>query len=244
MKRRIAPILLTLAMSTAAMPVTVWAVPCPAPEAFVIPADALPATAAAVRKGALTIMALGGTATLGHPARGIEFTYPSRLAARLGEALPGVAVKVVMHAAARQSLDSLLLKLDAELAADKPVLVIWGPGASAAGRGEDLDTFAGHVSDTIAKIRSTGADVILMTLQYAPSVARLVNLYPYRVVVIRAGETAGLPVLDRYELMRFWSDNTILDLDAVEAADRLKVARKVYDCMAEILTKGIADAVR
>ena len=109
---------------------------------------------------------------------------------------------------------------------------------------DDLDTFAGHVSDVIAKIRSTGADLILMTLQYAPSVARVVNLHPYRMAVARAGEMAGLPVLDRYELMRFWSDNGILDLDAVEPAERLQVARKVYDCMAEHLTRGIAGAVR
>jgi hypothetical protein len=44
--------------------------------------------------------------------------------------------------------------------------------------------------------------------------------------------------------MRFWSDNDFLDLDATRAEDRVKVARKLYDCMAEILTEGIVDAVR
>ena len=241
MKRRTV-LLLPLLMTLLAPPVR--AAECPAPEAFVVPQGGLPATAAAIRKNKLTILALGGTATLGVPARGADFTYPSRLAARLGEALPGVAVKVTVRAAARQPAADLAMKLAAELAADQPDLVIWGPGATAAARGDDLDTFTGHVSDVIAKIRSTGADLILMTLQYAPSVARVVNLHPYRMAVARAGETAGLPVLDRYELMRFWSDNGILDLDAVEPAERLQVARKVYDCMAEHLTRGIAGAVR
>jgi hypothetical protein len=72
----------------------------------------------------------------------------------------------------------------------------------------------------------------------------VINLFPYRSAVIRAGEMAGVPVLDRYELMRFWSDNDFLDLDVTEAEDRVKVARKLYDCMAEILAKGIVDAVR
>ena len=98
-----------------------------------------------------------------------------------------------MHAVSRQSDGDVQKKLDADLAADKPALVIWGPGASAAGRGDDLDTFIGDVSsDTVSKIRAAGADLILMTLQYAPSVARVVNLYaPTGGAVIRVGENGS-----------------------------------------------------
>jgi hypothetical protein len=222
----------------------VQAASCPAPDAFVIPSGALPATKAAIETHTLTILTLGGAATLGGPAHGAEFTYPSRLAARLTEALPGLSVKIVMVAVALQPNADLELKLNAALVAAKPALVIWGPGASAAGRGDDLDTFISDITGTINKIRTAGADLILMTLQYAPSVARVINLFPYRSAVTRAGETAGVPVLDRYELMRFWSDNDFLDLDGTKADDRVQVARKLYDCMAEILIEGIVDAVR
>jgi hypothetical protein len=217
---------------------------CPTPDTFVIPDDALPATKAAVAQKALTMMVLGGAATLGTPAHGNEFTYPFRLAARLTAEFPGLKVNVIVRAVSRQSDADVLKKLDDDLAAARPALVIWGPGASAAGRGDDLDTFIGGVSDTVGKIRSAGADLILMTLQYAPSVARVVNLYPYRGAVLRVGEEAAVPVLDRYELMRFWSDNDFLDLDATEPDERIKVARKLYDCMAEVLAEGIAGAAR
>jgi hypothetical protein len=217
---------------------------CPRPDPFVIAEDALPATKAAIAKRDLTIMALGGAATLGGPAHGTEFTYPARLAARLKEAFPGLKVKIVVHAVSLQSDAAVQKKLDVDLASDKPALVLWGPGASAAGRGDDLDTFIGDVSGTVGIIRSAGADLILMTLQYAPSVARVVNLFPYRGAVIRVGEMAAVPVLDRYELMRFWSDNDFLNLDVTEAEDRVRVARKLYDCMAEILAEAIVDAVR
>jgi hypothetical protein len=215
---------------------------CPVPDPFVIPVDGMQATKAAIEKRSLTILALGGAATLGSPAHGNEYTYPSRLAARLTEAVPGLAVNVVVRAVPRESDADLDQKLDAELTSVKPALVIWGPGASAAGRGDDLDTFIGEVTGTVGKIRSAGADLILMTLQYAPSVARVINLSPYRLAVVRAGEVAGVPVLDRYELMRFWSDTDFLALDTTEAGDRVQVARKLYDCMAEILTTGIVDA--
>jgi len=223
---------------------TVQAAECPVPDAFVVPAGSLPATKEAIAKRTLTILALGGAATLGGPAHGTEFTYPSRLAARLSEAVPGLAVKIVVRAVPRQSAAELELNLNSELAAANPALVIWGPGASAAGRGDDLDTFIGGVTSIVGKIQASGADLILMTLQYAPSVARVINLFPYRSAVIHAGEMAGVPVLDRYELMRFWSDNDLFDLDATAAVERVQVARKLYDCMAEILTKGIVDAVR
>jgi acyl-CoA thioesterase I len=222
---------------------TVQAATCPTPDEFLVAADALPATKAAIARRALTVLTLGGAATLGAPAQGTEYTYPSRLKARLAEALPGVTINIVVLAVPRQSSVDLDARLDAELANTRPSLVIWGPGASAAGRGDDLDTFIGDVARTVGKIQSNGSDLILMTLQYGPSVARVINLPPYRSAVLQAGEMASVPVLDRYELMRFWSDTDFLDLDATAAETRLLVARKLYDCMAEILSKAIVDAV-
>jgi hypothetical protein len=217
---------------------------CPVPDVFTIPSDDLPATRAALSKGTLTVLALGGAATLGGPAHGADFTYPARLAARLREALPNVAVTVMVRAVARESDAAVLSSLETSLGSVKPALVIWGPGASAAARGDDLDTFLNTIGDVIGKVRSTGADLILMTLQYAPSVSRVVNLGPYRMAVLRGGDDAGVPVLDRYELMRFWSDNNFLNLDATNADERIRVSRKLYDCMAEILASAIVDATK
>ncbi len=217
---------------------------CPAPANFSIAAGGLPAAAAAVRSGRLTILAVGGVATSGTPARGADFSYPARLAIHLGDALPGVRIAMSIHAIPREPSTAMRQKLQAVLAEGKPALVVWGPGGSSAGRGDDLDTFATYVDETAGAIRTAGADLILMTLQYAPSVARVVNLYPYRMAVLRAGEAAGVPVLDRYDLMRYWSETGFLDLDVTDPEERVRLARRVYDCMAKILARGIADAVR
>jgi hypothetical protein len=217
---------------------------CPLPDDFSFEADDLAATSTAIVKGDLTVLALGGAATLGGPAAGAAFTYPARLEARLREALPKVTISVAVRAVARETDAALLAELETSLSIVKPALVIWGPGGSAAARGDDLDTFIGTLGDAIGRIRLAGADLILMTLQYAPSVSRLVNLPPYRMAVIRAAEDAGVPVLDRYELMRFWSDNDFLNLDATNASERIHVSRTLYDCMAEILGKAIVDAAK
>ena len=231
-----------LASLTAAA-ATARATTCPVPETFAIQSSDLAATTAALAKRNLTILTLGGASTLGGPAHGAAFTYPARLEARLRESLPGT-ISVVVRAAPRETDAELMGKLDDGLAKAKPALVIWGPGAAAAARGDDLDTFIGTVNDVMVKVRASGADLILMTLQYAPSVSRVVNLYPYRMAVIRGGEEAGVPVLDRYELMQFWNDNGFLNLDATNADERIRVSRALYDCMAEILANAIADAAK
>lgn len=217
---------------------------CPISDPFVIARDQLPRTAAAVSAGKLSILALGGAATVGGPAHGNEYTYPARLAARLNHALPAVKTEVVVMAAARQPDNGFETKLAAYLAERKPALVIWGPGATSAAVNGDLDTFSTSVSSTIGTIHAGGADLILMSLQYAPSVSRLLNLAPYRATVMLSANETGVPVFDRYDLMRLWSDTGFIDLDATDPGERVRVARKLYDCMAQILSNGIVDAVK
>ncbi len=222
----------------------VHAAGCPLPDDFYFAPGELPAASAAIAKRDLTVLALGGSATLGATADGAPFTYPARLQALLRAALPKIAVNVVVRIVARDTGAALQADLNTSLATIKPALVIWGPGGNAAARGEDLDTFIGTVSDAIGRIRLAGADLILMTLQYAPSVSRLVDLPPYRMAVIHAGDDAAVPVLDRYELMRFWSDSDFLDLDATKPSDRVLVSRTLYECMAKLLSKAIIDATK
>ncbi len=217
---------------------------CPVPDPFEIPHGGLPATQAGVAIGRLTILTLGGSATLGAAARGAAFTYPARLEARLRTALPGVEIKAEVRAATRLAMADILTRLDADLAAIRPGLVIWGPGASAAARGDDLDSFNNGIAEVIRRVRLAGADLIMMTLQFAPSVVRVMNPYPYRMAVIRGADMVGVPVLDRYELMHFWNGSGFMNLDATDAEDRVRVARRLYDCMAEILAEGIVNAVR
>lgn len=217
---------------------------CPEPTKFVIAETQLEMTRAAVKDRRLVILALGGAATAGAAAHDPAATYPARLQAHLGAGLPGVEVMVAVRSVSRRERADLLPALERDLAAVRPSLVIWGPGASAAARGEDVDDFAALIDAAIARTRAAHADVLLMTLQYAPSLLRLINLAPYRMAVIHAGESADVPVFDRYDFMRFWSDNGVMNLDATDKAERVRVARRLFDCIAQSLAEGIVDAVK
>ena len=206
--------------------------------------DALPATVRAVAAKTLTIMSMGGAATAGAAARGGQYTYSARLEARLRDALPGVAVRVVARVLPPRARGDASLTIAEDLKEIRPSLVIWGPGGNAAARGEDSDSFIGMVEDTVRRIKADDRDLILMTLQYAPAIASVVNLYPYRMAVLRAADTAGVPVLDRYELMREWNGSGFLNLNATEPGETVQVARALYDCMGRMLAEGIVHALR
>ena len=191
----------------------------------------------------LDILVLGGGEMVGKAAEDESWTVPARLQARLQQALQGVQVRVVTRAAPHRTARASLHDLDADLSDLKPQLVIWSAGSSEAGRGSEVDTLADSLQAGIAQIREAGADVLLVDLQYAPSIARIVDLEPYRDAILRVGEAEGVPVLDRYELMRAWSTDGLLDLDAREPAARVQVARTLFDCVAAALSDPIAAAV-
>ncbi|CAH2601865.1 SGNH_hydro domain-containing protein [Rhodovastum atsumiense] len=217
---------------------------CPVPDEIGLSGIVLPAARAAVRRDhRLVVLALGDGSTLGKAAQGPEYSYPARLQARLRQALPGVDVSVVTRAAPHRTAAAVVRSLDADLAGTGARLVIWNAGTVEAGLGTDPLDLADDISAGIALIRATGADLILVDPQFAPSISRIVDLAPYREAVRRSGASNDVPVLDRYELMRSWSNSGLLDLDVTEPGRRVQVARQVFDCLAAALAEAILPAL-
>ena len=234
-----------IVLLAAALPARAEPSACPVPEAAALHDIALPhARAEVATRHRLDVLVLGGADTLGTAAQGGAYSTPARLRARLREALPDVEVNVAIHAAARRSASAALDDLDADLARTAPALVIWNSGSVEAGRGTDIDDMADSLQTGIERIRAAGADVILVNLLYAPSIARIVDLEPYRDALRRIGGANEVPVLDRYEMMRAWSESGLLDLDSTEPETRVQVARTLFDCVAAALADPIAAALR
>lgn len=233
------------ALLVAAVPARADPVSCPVPEEAALRDIALPhASAEVTTRQRLDVLVLGGADMLGRAAEGEAFSTPARLEARLRAALPGLDVHIATHAAPRRSASAALGGLEADLARTGPTLVIWSAGTVEAGRGTDIDDLADTLQTGIGRIRAAGADVIMMNLQYAPSIARIVDLEPYRDAVRRIGGANEVPVLDRYEMMRGWSDSGLLDLDVTEPQARVQVARVLFDCVAAALADPILAAFR
>jgi len=192
---------------------------------------------------ALTILAVGGASTAGTAAQGEEYSYPSRLAVHLRAALPGVAITVVNRAQPAGTARARAARLDSDLAELKPSLVIWAPGSTEAGASDSIDSFAASLEDGVDKVQAAGSDLLLIDLQYAPSLARVINLSLYNAAISDAASAYDVPLLHRSALMQRWNDDGVFDLDHTPRAQMLSTIRRLFDCLATGIAEGVTAAV-
>jgi hypothetical protein len=223
-----------------------WAdnMPCSVPEGLAFTGFSLPESRVQFESGKrLVVLVIGGASIGGTAAGGRGFSMPMRLEARLRTDLPGHDIAVTTRAIDGGNTRVAADQMAAAIHDAGARLVIWETGSSAAAAGDDLEMFGTNLEFGINAARAAKADIILMDLQYAPSIARVMNQTPYCDAIRGAAQMADAPMLRRSELMHAWSDSGDLDFDAASSAERLKVARKLYDCLAAMLAIGIAGAL-
>lgn len=220
------------------------AAPCPVPEDLALHDLALPAVRRAVTAGELSILVLGGAAMAGTAAGDPGATLPVRLEADLAAALPGVRVHVSNKSIARATAEGTLPRIAQLIGETGARLVIWATGTREMVTSGDIEPFIAALQNGIEAVRAVGADILLVDMQYAPSIALIANSEPFRTALINTAAVHDVPVLPRYDLMRRWNDDGLLDLDARDPAIRQVVARRLFACLAAALAGPIAAAAR
>jgi acyl-CoA thioesterase-1 len=224
----------------------VWAdTPCPLPDSLALKAIPLPAARQAVMaRHHLDILVLGGTLTAGTAAGDRSATYPARLEAELHAALPDITVTVVSEAVPGSTAADVPPKLPALLEKTGARLVIWGPGGRDIALRLDQGEFIGAVNAGIEAIRHGGADLILLDMTFLPAPTRMAMIEPYRARLRQTAIASHVPLLPRHDLMRLWSEDKTLNLEARDPVEREHVARRLFSCIAQSLAAPIAAAVR
>ena len=231
-------------LATAATPVQAQDIPCTVPDGLAFIGFPLPESWAQISAGKrLVVLMIGGASITSTAAGGRAYSLPARLEARLRADLPGKDIAVVSRDIKGGDTHAAADRMAANIRETGAKLVVWATGASAAASGDDIEMFGTNLESGINAAKDAKADIVLMDLQYAPSIARVMNQTPYSDAIRGTAEMAAIPMLPRYELMRAWSYSGELDFDTDSAPERLKVARKLYDCLAAILAGGIAGAL-
>jgi len=217
-----------------------------APDCPPVPVEAvpLPASRAALRAGRpLTIVAFGSSSTEGAGASTPDHAYPARLEALLRAALPGRTVRVLNRGVGGQDVHEMLARLDADVLAERPQLVVWQAGANAALRGMDPEAFRAALADGLDRLRAMGADVVLMDSQLSPVVLSR-PLHRRIVAELRSVAAArSAPVFSRAELMRAWEAAGTPPWDMLQS-DGLHHNDRGYACVAEALASAILRGLR
>jgi GDSL-like Lipase/Acylhydrolase family len=202
----------------------------------------LPRVAAAVQARQLDIVVIGtASSTLAGPG-GADLAYPARLQIILTKRLPAVKTKVVTSVKSRRSAAEMEESFEKILMEEKPALIIWQSGTVDAITGVDPEGYRATLDEGVEALHAGGADVVLMNMQYSPRTESMIAIQAYADSLRLVSQQRQVPLLDRFAIMRHWSELGIFDLHA--ATRKLEMAARIHACIAQLLADLIHDGVK
>jgi len=239
--RRFLSALVGLALSLAPFAAAHAAPVCPAtPAAAPL---ALPHLLSAVAHGVEgVIVALGSSSTQGAMASDLGHTYPAVLQHALSSALPEAHVAVLNRGIGGQDAAEELSRLDTDVLAVRPQLVIWQVGANGALRNADPAVFRAMVAAGVHRLQAAGADVVLMDNQQSPALMAKAAEPVFDQSLAQVAKETGASLFSRRALMMGWH-NDGASLSQFIAADGLHHNDRGYLCVAESLAVAIVGAL-
>ena len=188
------------------------------------------------------VVALGSSSTKGVMASDAAHSYPAELQMALERGLPRVHIAVLNRGIGGQDAPEELARMQADVMAVRPQLVIWQVGANAVLRNVDLDTFRTMVTQGVKQMQAAGIDVVLMDNQHAPKVDAMPEHAMVDTILADVATATGAGLFSRAALMTAWDQEGAPRLTFV-AADGLHENDRGYVCTARALADAIMAGV-
>jgi acyl-CoA thioesterase I len=209
------------------------------PSGPAIQAIQLPHLRSALDHGSEAIVvALGSSSTQGAMATDLAHTYPALLQELLSKGLKQAHVAVLNRGIGGQDAAEELARLDADVLAVRPQVVIWQVGANGALRNADPATFRDMVSGGVRRLQAAGADVVLMDNQQAPRLLAAPREPQLDDALAQVAAETGATLFSRRTLMQFWQHAGEPLADFI-APDGLHHNDHGYLCVAQALGSAI-----
>ena len=190
------------------------------------------------KNGELTIVAFGSSSTQGWMSTDAAHTYPAVLQSALSDALPNAHVAVINRGVGGQDAAEELPRIDSDVAALKPSLVIWQVGANGALRNTDPDIFRRLVMTGIDRLQADGIDVLMMDNQRAPMILATPEHARIDQILRDIADEKHTALFRRGELMAQW-ESAGLPADHFISSDGLHHNNLGYRCIALAVAQGI-----
>ena len=189
----------------------------------------------------LTIVALGSSSTEGAGATSAAATYPARLEALLRVALPGVELRVINAGKSGETSAEMLARLETDVLAHGPDLVIWQAGGNEVLRGGDTAGFLAQMRAGLRRLRAAGVEVVLMDNQRAPRILSAPASRSFDAAMQELAQAERVPLFARSRLMQLWRDAGLPPAEVL-ASDGLHHNDRGYACLAEALAASLIRA--
>jgi lysophospholipase L1-like esterase len=192
----------------------------------------------------ITIVAIGSSSTSGAGASSPAANYPSRLAVELQQHFPRLSITVINSGVGGEEVPDMLQRFDSAIVTVKPDLVLWQLGTNSVIRGHRLADHDTLILAGLAKIRSVGADVVLIDPQFAPKVIAKPQAEEMVTLISATAKKENVDLFRRFEMMRHWHDVDHIGFETFVSPDGLHMNDWSYACMAKGLGDVIAEAAQ
>lgn len=208
-----------------------------------LPPIALPQVRRTLAAGQeVTIVAFGSSTTQGSHASDMRHTYPAILQVELEAALPDAHVAVINRGVGGQDAPEMMVRLQTDVLALRPTLVIWQVGANGAMRGSDPASFTTLVDEGVRKLEQSGADVILMDNQRSPAVLASPLHAQIDEALADVARRDDARLFARGRLMEMWQDAGHPYAEFL-ADDGIHHNDLGYACLAKALARAMLDGL-
>lgn len=210
---------------------------CEAPMAEVAALAPLPRTVEKLKaRGELRVLAIGSSSTAGVGASSPKKSYPAQLESILERVFKGLEVVIINRGVSGEVAAATAERLKAQVALEKPDLVLWQVGTNDALARVPVEDFAQSVTDTIRWLKEFGVDVVLVGLQYTPRVARDEYYASIRAALHKIALAENVLLVRRFEAMKFLEHDHAGEL---LSGDGLHLNDLGYLCMAEHVARAV-----
>ena len=218
---------------------------CDAPFSMIRFANPLVRVAQRLKSGGpITIVAIGSSSTAGTGASSSAASYPSRLAVELTQRFPGHPITVLNRGVGGEEIGDMLERFGTDVIATKPDLVLWQFGTNSVIRDDKLNNHDVAIRQGLTKIRSIGADIVLIDPQFTPKV--IVKPEATRTVELMASTAKheDVDLFPRFDVMRRWHEVDHIAFKTFVSPDGLHMNDWSYGCFAKGLGMAIAEAAQ
>ncbi len=192
---------------------------------------------------ALRIVAFGSSSTEGIGATSPAASYPAQLQTILARSMPrGESVEVVNRGIGGQDVDDMVQRLDRDVIAAKPDIVIWQTGSNDPMRQVPVARFEAKTRAAIAAMRQAGLRVILMEPQWCPRLEAAGDVDLFRDVIRKVAAEFNLTVIRRGDMMHRWVTEGRMTRTQMLAADGLHMSDLGYAELARDIAPEILKA--
>ena len=192
------------------------------------------------RGSPLTVVAMGSSSTQGVGASTPSMSYPSRLERELRDRFPAIEIRVLNRGIGGHDVGEELNRIDRDVVAEHPDLVIWQVGTNAVLRRDDLTADEQSIRRGVSLMKAGGIDVVLMDLQYARRVLARPAWGEMERIIRDVAHSNSVGLFHRFEIMQEWDRTQQLAPAAIIGPDGLHMTDASYGCLASELAEALA----